>query len=182
MENRNIGESETMTAYFVDADDYCQGNDGMEVLKRIKAKNPDFKINLFTIVGRCSKEWIEEMKKIDWIKMIPHGWLHETSRECENWTYEQSKEYLDKIEQFGLEKGVKAPGWQISDGMYQVLLEKGYWVADQHYNDQRRPKELEVKYPTVEHYHIGNLGGHNINEIGYFEEHLANLRGNYKFL
>lgn len=182
MENQNTGELGTMTVYFVDADDLCQGNDGMEVLKRIKANNLDFKITLFTILGRCSKEWVEEMKKIDWIKMVPHGWMHETSRECENWTYEQSIEYLDRIEHLGLEKGFKAPGWQISDGMFKALLEKGYWVADQHYNDERRPKGLKVCYPTNEHYHIGHLGGHNVNEIGYFEEYLSNLKGNFQFL
>lgn len=172
----------TISSIYADADDFCEGNDGMEFLKRIKSKNPDFKITLFTIPGLCSKEWIEEMKKIDWIKMIPHGWVHTTPREAQNWTYSESLEYLDRIEPLGLEKGFKAPGWQISDGMYKALLEKEYWVADQHYNDERRPKELKVYYPTAEHYHIGHMGGHNVNEIGYFEEYLSNLKGNFQFL
>jgi hypothetical protein len=159
----------------IDADDYCQDNDGGGILEEIHDKNPNFRILLFTIVGRCSPYWIEQKKKIDWIRLAPHGWFHETSRECENWTYEQSKEYLEKIEPLGLEKIFKAPGWQISDGMYQALLEKGYTVADQHYNDYRRPKNLPVIYAPLHHYHIGHLGGHNPNEISLFKETLYRI-------
>lgn len=182
MVRQNTQELETMIVYVVDADDFCQVNDGMDILKRIKQRNADFKINMFTILGKCSDEWVEEMKKADWIKMIPHGWMHETSRECEHWTYEESIDYLNKIEKYGLVKGFKAPGWQISDGMYKALLERGYWVADQHYNDERRPQGLEVKYPGEYHFHIGHLGGYNKNAIEYFEEKLSNLKGNYIFL
>ena len=178
MDNTNNAE----TIILCDADDFCEGNDGMDVLNRIKEKNKDFKITLFTIVGRCSKEWIEKMKKIDWVDMIPHGWLHPDPREAQNWTYNESIEYLDRIESFGLTRGFKAPGWQISDGMYKALLERGYWVADQRYNDTRRPKGLKVFYPTNEHFHIGHLGGHNQNEIGYFEEYLSNLKGDFKLI
>ena len=50
-------------------------------------------------------------------------------------------------------KGFKAPGWQISDGIYQWLADHGWWVADQHYNDNRRPVQLPV-------YHVGDNSVH----------------------
>jgi len=178
MENTNNAE----TIIWCDADDFCEGNDKFELLSEIKKINPDFRINLFTIVGRSSKQWLDSMKSIEWIHMIPHGWIHDTPRECELWSYDQSRMYLDAMEKYKLERGFKAPGWQISDGMYKALVEYGYWVADQHYNDERRPKELRVHYATNEHYHIGHLGGHNVNEIGFFKEYLIKLRGKYMFL
>jgi predicted deacetylase len=52
-------------------------------------------------------------------------------------------------------QGFKAPGWQISDPCYQVLLERGWWVADQHLEDQRRPPGLRTYF-----YEDGNWHGH----------------------
>lgn len=82
MEKQNTRQSETTTSFTVDADDLCEGNDGLMTLLRIKGKNPDFKITLFTIVGRCSRAWLGMIKGADWIRMVPHGWMHTTSREC----------------------------------------------------------------------------------------------------
>lgn len=173
---------ETTILYTVDADDFCESNSNLEILERIHAKNPAFKITLFTIVGRCSDHWLKKIKGIEWIQMVPHGFMHNSNRECQWWSYEESINYLDLISKLELVKGFKAPGWQISDGMYQALLEKGYWVADQHYNDKRRPKGLKVFYPTDQHYHIGHLGGHNANAIEYFEKQLAELKGDFNFI
>ena len=130
--------------YYLDADDFSEENQGWDYLAKIKEEVPNFKISMFTILGQCSDEWVEEMKEYDWIDMIPHGWMHETPLKCQKWTYERSKQYLGSIEHLGLTRGFKAPGWQISDGMYKALLEEEYWVADQPYNNDRRPKDLKV--------------------------------------
>jgi len=159
----------------VDADDFCQTNTGIETLLYLKEKRPDFKISLFTIPKLCGNIFIERMKRFSWIEMLPHGEFHPHPRECQDWTYERSKEYLKSIGPLGLKKIFKAPGWQISDGMYRALLEEGYAVADQHYNDERRPKELEVFYPPLHHYHIGHLGGINKNEIGDFTKEILSI-------
>lgn len=183
--DRIIGVVDLPQEYIIDADDFCESNDGLQALMFIKSKVPNFKINLFTIPGLCSKEWIEEIKKLDWIDMIPHGWTHPTPLEALKWTYNESIEYLDRIEPLGLTKGFKAPGWQISDGMYQALLEKGYWVADKDYNNDRRPKELKTYLLDDRnklHYHIGHLGGRNDNEISEFVNDLINLQGDFKFI
>lgn len=171
--------------YTVDADDFCDENSAFEVLNSIKERNPAFKITLFAIPARCSLSLIAECNGLDWIELVPHGWEHPHARECENWSYERSIQYLDDIDHFGLVRGFKAPGWQISDGMYQALLERGYWVADQEYNDERRPKELPVyllNAPERLHYHIGHMGGHNPNEITPYAEFLANLKGEFRFV
>ena len=58
-------------------------------------------------------------------------------------------------------RGFKAPGWQISDACYDVLLERGWWVADQHLEDQRRPAGLRTYF-----YEDGNWHGHVQNVCG----------------
>lgn len=171
---------ETTTSYIVDFDDFCSVNSRLKILESIKKEVPSFKVNLFTIPGLCSEEFLFLVKNVDWIDMIPHGWLHPTPRECENWTYEEGKEYMHKIAPLNLTKGFKAPGWQISDGMYQALLEEGYWVADQAYNNDRRPKELKayiLDSGNKIHGHIGHMGGHNTNEIEYLKETILALKG-----
>ena len=165
-----------MGSIILDADDFCESNAKLDVLFRLKEANPILQINLFTIPALCSPAWLKEIKKIEWIEMIPHGWEHPHSRECENWSYGDAMAYLEDIRHMGLSHGFKAPGWQISDGTYLALLQSGYWVADQHYNDDRRPKGLEVRYPE-EHFHIGHLGGHNDNEIEDHFDYIASLEG-----
>jgi hypothetical protein len=159
--------------YVVDADDFCVGNSGLERLFEIRGAIPSFKITLFTIVGRCSKNFLDGIKTVDWIDLVPHGLFHETARECEHWTYEESMHYLETIEGLGLTRGFKAPGWQISDGMYRALLESNYWVADQRYNDARRPKELKAYLLQdtdgstphwKRHYHVQNVCGNGLEE------------------
>ncbi|MCK4500368.1 hypothetical protein KAU11_07715 [Candidatus Babeliales bacterium] len=165
--------------FIVDADDFCEGNSGFETLRSIKHQVPDFKISLFTIVGKCSIEFLEKMSELDWIRLYPHGLYHKTSRECENWSYNESLEYLRMCEIFGVYRECfKAPGWQISDGMYKALDEKGWVVADQAYNNERRPKDLEayiLDSPNKLHFHIGHMGGHNVNEIGFYKDYLMSL-------
>ena len=171
-----------MSIIIVDADDLMEQSNGLHILYQIKSKIQNFKITLFTIPGLCSDDFLNQVREIGWIDMVPHGWIHETSRECENWTYEQSIDYLNKIERYNFTKGFKAPGWQISDGMYKALLEKGYWVADQMYNNDRRPKELKAylldesyKY----HYHIPDVCGNGIKQS--FEQ-IIKLKGDFKFI
>lgn len=181
-----VAHVEKKTAFVVDADDFCENNHGLQDLMFIKGQVPNFKITLFTIPGLCSKKFINKIKKLDWIDMVPHGWLHPDPYECLNWTYEESKAYLEKIEPLGLTKGFKAPGWQISDGMYKALKEKGYWVADQYYNDHRRPKmhhyNLEHESYYRKHYHIGHLGGQNANAIRDRIQELTSLEGEFTFI
>lgn len=169
----------------LDLDDFCEDNNGLDMLFQLRAKVPGFKVNLFTIPGRCSYPFLAAVREIDWIDMIPHGHAHQTSRECERWSYGRSIEYLDWVEQFGMTKGFKAPGWQISDGMYEALVEFDFWVADQAYNNHRRPPELRayiLDEPWKVHGHIGHMGGHNANALELIYDDLLKLRGEFMFI
>jgi hypothetical protein len=167
--------------YIVDADDFCESNTEMDVLLKIKEVVPEFKITLFTIVGLCSGRFFAEMSQLDWIDLVPHGLYHPHPRECENWAYIRCCRYLDLVDIVGITKGFKAPGWQISDGMYEALLERGYWVADQEYNNSRRPPALKaylLDSPNKLHFHIGRWNDHNLdNQISLHVERLRTLRG-----
>jgi len=166
------------TIILFDADDFCEENNRLDLLFYIKSQIPNFKANLFTIVGKCSPSFIEAVKEISWLDMIPHGWEHETPRECQEWDYDKCKLCITEINKLNLTKGFKAPGWQISDPMYQVLKEEGYWVADQHYNDERRP-EMKVFYPTDTHFHIQNVCGNGLEES---INRILELKGDFKLI
>lgn len=179
---KDMEKSQTINFNIVDADDFHQKNNGFELFKHIRNTIPDFKINLFCVVGLCKKAFINDCKKMEWLDLIPHGWKHPGPLECLSWSYQESIKYLDKIESLGLTKGFKAPGWQISNGMYQALLERGYWVADQEYNNNRRHKELKtyiIDKPNKYHYHIQNVCGNGIEEK---LDEILSLKGDFKFI
>lgn len=129
-----------------DWDDWEDTNTRLDLLWKLKALNPNFKCTVFAIPARTT------LTPPDWIELAVHGWEHPTPRECENWTYEQCIELLDKIPSHWA-KVFKAPGWQISDGCYKALLERGYIVADQPYNRDRRPVGLKVYELGSESWH-----------------------------
>lgn len=177
------------TEYVVlDLDDFYQSNNRLELLFQINSTIPVFRVNLFTVPGRCSWHFIEEVRKISWINMIPHGFNHITNRECEHWPYPDSVNYLVALEEEGWTRGFKAPGWQISDGMYQALLERDWWVADTEYNNHRRPKELrcyllhQLGRHSI-HGHVGHLNGHNKNELEFLRPEIQkNGDKEFKFI
>lgn len=159
----------------LDLDDAYPGNDRMELLTDLKRQIPGLKVTLFAIPGRCTPAWVREMNALDWVEIVPHGWLHETNRECERWSRGYMQIALVSAVQTGFTvRGFKAPGWQISDGCYAELERRGYWVADQPYNNHRRPPGLRA-YLLGEppagvrqiHGHVGHLNGHNANELEY---------------
>lgn len=171
--------------YILDYDDFYEENSSLSLLYYLRSHIEGFKVNLFTIVGRCSTSFIEEVQKIEWIDLIPHGLKHETNYECKDWGLQASLGYLGILKDMQLTKGFKAPGWQISDGMYQALLQEGYWVADQIYNNERRPAALKaylLDRPWKIHGHIGHLGGENANELSRMRMDLLTLKGNFHFI
>lgn len=166
-----------------DLDDFCDDDRSMADLVRleeIKRLVPTFKATLFTIPGRCSPEFIAHMQReYPWLDLVQHGWNHDSNYECTKWTVEDCREFLFCARLLGLKtRGFKAPGWQISYGCYEALLAEGYWVADQPYNDERRPKELRAYRlsPRVLsqqiHGHIGHLNGRNANALEFLMDEI----------
>jgi hypothetical protein len=149
-----------MEPYIVDIDDFHEENDGLLLLERIKTVLPEFKATLFTVVGLCSWRFIESIREhYPWLDMAPHGMVHDLTRECAVWTREECARCLDLSEEMGLTKGFRAPGWRISEGTYQELNCRGYWVADLMGNAACRPSGMKyyvLDAPNKLHFHVQN--------------------------
>jgi hypothetical protein len=168
--------------------DQCQSHDCRDALLAFKDSNPKFKATLFAIPHNMSKELLEWSKaNKDWIELAVHGITHSSNYECEKMSYEEfdalmsepsTKETLDKY----FVKGFKAPGWQISDDIYRWLVDHKWWVADQSYNDERRPKELPA-YEVGEnslHTHVWDCVGNGVYEL--FDQILERVKDEQDFL
>lgn len=165
--------------------DMCQSHDCRDVLLKFKEINPAFKATLFTIPGEVTSEllrWAEGNS--DWIELAWHGFYHSSNYECEKMTYEEfstlMQYFVPRMDEIFV-KGFKAPGWQISDGIYGWLLDNGFWVADQPYNDVRRPKGLRT-YLLGDfslHTHTWNCVGNGIYEL--FDEISEKIKDEKEF-
>jgi len=150
----------------VDLDDFHETNHKFNRLHRLKDINPLFRCTVFAVPGLGSASFWESVPR--WIELAVHGWLHPDARECEHWTRQQTEELLDRdvVRRFFV-NGFKAPGWQISDDTYTVLDERGWWVADQHLEDGRRPAGLRTYlYEDGDnwHGHIQDWGSNGLEE------------------
>lgn len=157
----------------LDWDDFSEHNHRYDLLWRLKEVRPDFRCTMFAVPALGSPEFWGAVP--DWIELAVHGWTHHSVYECSDWPYERMERLLDHpiVEEF-FATGFKAPGWQISDGCYRVLLERGWWVADHWDNDDRRPPGLLAHVitpaaaagqdPIHWHGHIGNVCGNGIEE------------------
>ena len=149
-----------------DWDDLHETNHRLDLLGQLREANPAFRCTVFAVPGCGSDPFWESLP--DWVELAVHGWVHPDPYECVNWTRQDMERLLDEpVVQKHFACGFKAPGWQISDDCYQVLLERGWWVADQPYNDSRRPKGLlthRVGGPDHWHGHIQNDCGNGLEE------------------
>jgi len=124
--------------------DQCQGHDCRDALDKLHYVNPYFKVTLFAIPALMTLELLEWCEANNsWVELAVHGWKHTSNYEADKWTKEEALEVLrhPMVEQYFV-KIFKAPGWQISEGCYEALVEEGWAVADQGYNDNRRPGSL----------------------------------------
>ncbi len=147
-----------------DFDDAHPGHDGMDRLRSLRGVRDDFRCTLFAIPARCNPVWCESLP--DWIELGVHGWNHSSVYECADWGVGDMDHCLDSpIVRDYFVDGFKAPGWQISDACYEVLKERGWWVADQHLEDARRPPMRVYFYEDGGwHGHIQNVCGNGIEE------------------
>jgi hypothetical protein len=154
---------------YVDLDDFHAENTSIELLEELKREIPQFRVTLFAIPRRCPRPFVTRILEEDWIDLVPHGWDHRTSRECEHWGFRDMSECLKRCQEIGFTtRGFKAPGWQISNGCYETLRLRGYWVADQEYNNHRRPADLPVYLldsPDKIHGHIGGTMDNELSRI-----------------
>lgn len=127
--------------------DMCQSHDCRDQLLKLKEIHPDFKCTMFAIPGEMTLElmtWCEANS--DWVELAVHGFFHSSNYECEKMSYEQFDLMMDShiIDTDLFKKIFRAPGWQISDDGLQWLADNDWIIADQGYNDERRPKSARA--------------------------------------
>jgi hypothetical protein len=148
----------------VDFDDLHETNHRLDLLQELKDANPAFRCTVFAVPARGSDAFWNALP--DWLELAVHGWLHPDPFECANWDRETMLGLMDRKPTRFVE-GFKAPGWQISQPCYDALLARDWWVADQPYNDTRRPLGLRVhRLDDGEHWHghIQNVCGNGLEE------------------
>lgn len=148
-----------------DFDDFDEHTNKLDRLHELKELNPLFRCTVFAIPGRGSDAFWASVPR--WIELAVHGWLHPDPYECLRWSREDIARVLDhEVVRKHFVNGFKAPGWQISDDCYSVLMERGWWVADQHLEDRRRPPLMRA-YLYEDggwHGHITDVCGNGIEE------------------
>lgn len=175
----------------VDFDDFRPGNHRLGLLHALHDANPAFRCTLFAIPANVDHFWWLDNVP-EWCELAVHGWAHgdppTDGGECRDWTRERMEELIGYVKlgepriPAWFVRGFKAPGWQISDGCYEALLEAGWWVADQPYNDDRRPRGLQThRLGDGDHWHghIQNVCGNGLEET--FEELLERVRSAESF-
>jgi hypothetical protein len=185
----------------VESDDTCDhwSRNGINFLFYWKSKYPKFKISLFVIPNRTSKEMLKLLESHkDWIELLVHGFDHESNFECYGWDYDRAMRLLERIESFGAYKKIfKAPGWTITpdlcgypsgpdqlitkdkQAVYKALRDRNYIVTDRHYNNPRRLEDANYICidcnPDIVHMHTWNMEtGDKNGRNGYqqvIEEH-----------
>lgn len=156
--------------------DQCQSHDCRDQLDKLHMLNSDFKCTLFAIPGEMTFEllkWCDINK--GWVELAYHGIFHSSNYECEKMSYQ---EFDSKMTGLMLAfdayfvHGFRAPGWQISDDIYRWLLEHNWWVADQGYNDDRRPIQLPAYINYGGNFRVMVDGGYTgLNYIPAYHGH-----------
>ena len=171
----NVEGGKFLDDAIVDFDDFQPSADGIFYMDKLKEMYPDFKVTMFAIPGRLLtnrdslNKW--ETRK-EWIQLAVHGWSHCDNFEATRWNKADTIWYMkatDEVFPGVFQHGFKAPGWQIGDECYKGLLELDYWVADQRYNDERRPEGLKcysTGHPWIVHGHTWDMGYHPFNGVG----------------
>ncbi|CAB4176354.1 hypothetical protein UFOVP1522_61 [uncultured Caudovirales phage] len=160
--------------------DMCQSHDCRDQLDRLKELNPKFKATLFAIPSEMTMEliaWCQSNK--DWIQLAVHGFFHSSNYECEKMSYDDFDYLMSAFSPIINKNFVsvfRAPGWQISDDIMKWLYDHNWIIADQGYNDARRPIGLKAfvnhdnnfraagKSVEVYHGHTWNVGWNGIYE------------------
>ena len=155
----------------VDFDDFSAEDNRLDLLLRLREANPKFKCTLFAIPAKGTDAFWDEVP--EWCELAMHGWEHPHPHEAEVWSYERMEQViLSKPARFV--RGFKSPGWQSSPGVYDALMDHGWWIADHWLNEGRRPEALAAHVISREagighdpdhwHGHIPNVCGNGIEE------------------
>jgi hypothetical protein len=116
----------------VDFDDFApdQESNAMNWFIELKHKYPNFRVTLFTILGRWRFDLLKQVTNFDWIELAAHGYYHAKNGEVLEWNQANWFDRINKYEQTGLfTKIFKAPNWEMSPLGYEILKDWGWAVA-----------------------------------------------------
>ena len=169
--------------------DQCQSHDCRDKLDALHYANNNFKVTLFAIPAQMTYELAEWCRaNSQWVELAVHGIFHSSNYECDKMTYDEFDVHMKELSPMlsnYFSKGFKAPGWQISDDIYAWLKDNGWWVADQAYNNSRRPEGIptyivnEVPNATSIHTHTWDCVGNGIYEL--FPQLLEQIKDETEF-
>lgn len=154
--------------------DQCQSHDCRDLLDKLHYANPKFKVTLFAIPAEMTIEMLDWCRaNKTWVELAVHGWKHTDNYEASKWDENTMLGVINHpLVQEYFVKGFKAPGWQISDGCYEALLEGDWWVADQAYNNDRRLAELRAYVNYDGKFFVAN------DQVDAWHGHTWNCMGN----
>jgi len=129
----------------MDFDDLANGNSRLDILKRLKERDPGFKVTLFAIPARCSDSLLAEYDaEKSWIQLAIHGFRH-SRHEALGWLQDEAEDKLARaMAIYPFAPVFKAPNWQMTDEVYAACLVRGLAVADHLSNVAIIPKEMPV--------------------------------------
>ena len=128
--------------------DMCQSHDCRDQLDKLHIMNPAFKCTLFAIPAEMTIEliaWCQANKSC--VELCVHGFFHSSNYECEKLSYDDFDYLMSQFSPIindNFKTIFRAPGWQISDGAIKWLADHNWIIADQSYNDHRRPLHLKA--------------------------------------
>lgn len=141
--------------FVLDFDDLEIGKPGLDLIFKLKEHYPKLKISLFfvplaemvlsrQITTKEYRAWIDELKKLDWVELLPHGVTHQQGEMMVRTTqkgkevpldYKNANLYLDVVEHtykdlgLPLKKIWKSPHWLSSPATCKALWDRGYTIA-----------------------------------------------------
>lgn len=107
-------------------DDMWLGNDRWEEFEKLHAEFPDIKITFFVITGKCTDEFLRKIKQ-PWTQLVFHSFEH--SGNWLHWTIDETKNWLLKFQEFGFEKGFKAPAYKWKEAHIKACDELDFWIC-----------------------------------------------------
>lgn len=129
----------------IDFDDLCDTNDRMDVLERLRERDPGFKVTLFAIPTRCSDALLKKYDaEKDWVQLGIHGFRH-SRHEALGWTQDEAEDKMNRaMAIYPFAPIFKAPNWQMHDEVYAACKAKGIAVADHFSNTGIIPEGMPV--------------------------------------
>jgi len=115
----------------MDFDDLSDGNDRLDILLRLKERDPGFKVTLFAIPARCGDDLLKRYDNLkSWIQLCIHGFRH-SRHEALGWMQDEAEDKLERaMHIYPFAPVFKGPNWQMTDEVYAACKARGVSVAD----------------------------------------------------